>query len=211
MANIHLMDIINEYDTEEKCRKLLESVRWPDGVVCPRCANDHVSSIGTRNTYDCLSCRYVFSVTSGTALHKTHLPLRKWLLATYFMCESKKGMSANQLKRMLRTTYRTAWYLNHRIRHALAQVDLPTLSSVVEVDETWVGGKVKGKGRGYKGNKSIVVGITERDGGVVLQVAMNRSKKTLHEFVLSNVDPEVLAIFTDDWPAYKGLPKVEPA
>ena len=75
------------------------------------------------------------------------------------------------------------------------------------MDETWVGGKTKGKGRGYKGNKALVVGITERDGGVVLQVAMDRTRHTLHEFVLSNVDPEVLAIFTDDWPAYRGLPQ----
>ena len=158
-------------NSEDECRELLESVRWPDGVQCPRCENDNVSEIRTRTKYDCLRCCYVFSVTSGTALHKTHLPLRKWIIATYMMSESKKGMSANQLKRMLHTTYKTAWYMNHRIRNALSNVYTDKLSNTIEVDETFVGGKVRGMGQGYTGNKALVVGIVERKGDIVLKGA----------------------------------------
>ena len=120
------------------------------------------------------------------------------------MCESKKGMSANQLKRMLHITYKSAWYLNHRIRNAIAQAETPLLSNIVEVDETWVGGKVRGMGKGHTGNKAMVVGIVERKGKAILQIKEDRSRKTLHEFILSNID-EVDWIFTDDWPAYRGL------
>lgn len=207
VAKTDLIDILEGYNTEEQCRELLEGLRWPDGIICPRCGGDKVSDITTRSTYDCLKCRYVFSVTSGTALHKTHLPLRKWILATYLMSESKKGISANQLKRMLKTTYKTAWYLNHRIRNALANVYPEKLNQIVEVDETFVGGKARGMGQGYTGNKALVVGIVERKGDVVLKVRESRSREVLQEFVLSHLDPDVVAIFTDDWPAYRGLPK----
>ena len=108
---------------------------------------------------------YHFSVTAGTIMHDSHLPLRKWFAAIYLMCESKKGMSANQLHRTLGVAYRTAWYLCHRIREAMGNDPLsgPTLVGVVEVDETLVGGKVKGKGRRYTGNKTIVAGAIQRE------------------------------------------------
>ena len=204
---VTLIDLFEICSSEETCRNLLELIRWPYGTRCPRCENTYISKITTRNTYDCLDCRYVFSVTSGTALHKTHLPLRKWLIAVYMMCESKKGMSAHQLHRMLDTTYKTAWYLNHRIRHAMTNAQTHKLSNIVEVDETFVGGKTKGMGRGYKGNKSLVVGIAERNGKLILRIAGDRGRTTLQEIVLSNLSPDVVSIFTDDWPAYRGLPK----
>ena len=90
-----LFALLDSYDTEDKCRELLETLRWPNGIACPRCGNMELSFISTRNTFDCLSCNYVFSVTSNTAQHKTHIPLRKWFVATYLICESKKGISAN--------------------------------------------------------------------------------------------------------------------
>ncbi len=113
------------------------------------------------------------------------------------MCESKKGMSANQLSRMLKTTYKTAWFLNHRIRYAVSQTT-DVLRDIVEVDETFVGGR--------NSRKTIVVGITERKGRAVLEVKRNRKRKTLHRFVLENVDALINGIFTDDWIGYKGLP-----
>ena len=116
-------------------------------------------------------------------------------------------MSANQLHRMIGTTYKTAWYLNHRIRNAMANTQTHKLSNVVEVDETFVGGKVHGQGKGYKGNKSLVVGLAERNGKLILRIAGDRGRTTLQEIVLSNLSPDVISIFTDDWPSYRGLPK----
>ena len=97
----------------------LEELRWPKGVVCPRCGNESVSRIEKRHKYDCNSCRYQFSVTAGTLFHDSHLPLRKWFIAAYLICESKMGISAKQLQRTLGVSYKTAWYLCHRIRDAI--------------------------------------------------------------------------------------------
>lgn len=204
---INLVELIDRFHSEDACRAYIEDLRWPDGMACLRCGSTSVSRISTRDQLDCNSCRYRFSITSGTIFHDTHLPLWKWFLAVYTICESKKGVSANQIKRELGVAYKTAWYLNHRIRNAMVQVreDAPKLTDVIEADETWVGGKVEGKGHGYKGNKALVVGVVQRGGDVILQVVNDRTRKTLHEFVLSNTDPKAKAIFTDDWPAYKGL------
>ena len=172
-----------------------------------RCGSLSISRISTRNQLDCNSCRHRFSVTTGSIFHDTHLPLWKWFLATYTIIESKKGVSANQIKREIGVSYKTAWYLNHRIRNAMAQAreDTPKLTDIIEVDETWVGGKTEGFGHGYKGNKALVVGVVQRGGDVVLKVADDRTRKTLHEFILSHTDPKAKAIFTDEWPAYRGI------
>jgi transposase-like protein len=144
---------------------------------------------------------------TGSIFHDSHLPLPKWILATYLITESKKGMSANQMKRILGVSYKTAWYLCHRIRDAMAQaqVDAKPLSGIVEADETFVGGKAHGMGRAYKGNKAIVVGVVQRKGEIRLQVAQDRSRKVLQEIVVKNTAPETEAIYTDEWVGYSGL------
>lgn len=106
------------FHSDEKCREYLEGLRWPDGVACLRCRSTKISRSYKRNQFVCDSCAYNFSVTSGTVFHDTHLPLPKWFMAVYLMCESKKGISALQLKRILDVHYKTAWYLCHRIRAA---------------------------------------------------------------------------------------------
>jgi len=121
------------------------------------------------------------------------------------MIESKKGMSATQIKRSLDVAYRTAWYLCHRIRAAMRGAYPFPLKGIVEVDETWVGGKKKGMGRGYRGNKAVVVGAVQREGKIVLQVIPGTDRETLHGFIRENVADDTEAIFTDDWPAYKGI------
>src|SRR3954468_1697912 len=113
LKNMDLMKLMDECDTQDECRKILEELRWPQGVKCPRCQSDKISRIRKRFQYDCDSCRYQFSVTSGTIFHDSHLPLPKWFAAVFLMCESKKGMSALQIKRTLHTGYNTAWYLCH--------------------------------------------------------------------------------------------------
>ncbi len=202
---INLVELIERFHDEDRCRKYLEGLRWPDGLTCPRCGGETISHIKTRRQLDCDSCRYRFSVTAGTIFHDSHLPLWKWFLAVYLIIESKKGISANQLKRTIKVSYKTAWYLCHRIRAALNEVDAQLLRGIVEADETFVGGEVHDKGRGYRGNKTVVVGAFQRDGAIRLQVVRGRDRETLHGFIRENVAGDAQAIYTDDWKAYEGI------
>jgi transposase-like protein len=203
--DMNLVKLVEHFHSEKRCRVYLEQLRWTDGVTCPRCQSKSISEIRERNQYDCNSCRYQFSVTSGTIFHDSHLPLWKWFLAAYMMIESRKGVSANQIKRTIEVSYKTAWYLCHRIREAMT-VDNPTpLSKIVEIDETWVGGKRKNVGHGYKGNKVVVAGAAQRNGEARLQVIDDRSREVLREFIKKHVAPDAEAIYTDDWPAYDGI------
>ena len=203
----NLLTLIDHYGTDEACRELLERLRWPNGVACPRCGSQGISELRKRPVYDCNDCRYQFSVTAGTIMHDSHLPLRKWFIAIYLMCESKKGISALQLKRTLGVAYRTSWHLCHRIREAMANDPLegPTLFGVIEVDETFVGGKATGKGRGYRGNKTIVAGAIQRDGNVRLERIPDVRRKTLHGFIRRTIKDQAEAIYTDEWAAYAGI------
>ena len=202
---MNLMTLIERYHDEDACRSDLEALRWPDGVRCPRCEGDNIRNSYTRNQYDCGLCGYQFSVTSGTMLHDTHLPLQKWLVSTYLMVEGRKGVSANQLKRTLNVSYKTAWYLCHRIRAAMRDAYPSPLRGMVEIDETFIGGKVRGKGRGYKGNKTVVVGAVQRGGKIILEVIEGRDRESLHKFIETFTDDETEAYFTDEWAPYQGI------
>jgi transposase-like protein len=202
---INLVELIERFRSEDKCREFLEEIRWSNGVVCPRCGGKSISAISDRNQYDCNSCRYQFSVTAGTVLHDSHLPLWKWFLTAYMMIESKKGVSANQIKRTIGVSYKTAWYLCHRIRSAMADAVKEPLTGVLEADETLVGGKRRGMGRGYTGNKVTVAGVVQRGGGIRLKVIPDRTRETLHAFLRQHAAENAEAIFTDDWEAYKGI------
>ena len=117
---MNLPELIDKLQSESSCRRYLEKVRWPRGVVCPSCGDKGISRIVKRQVFQCNKCRRQFSVTSGTIFHDSHLPLRTWFLGIHRIGESKKGVSANQLRRELGITYKTAWYLCHRIRQAIA-------------------------------------------------------------------------------------------
>ena len=176
-GEMNLMKLMEQFGTDEKCRILLEKLRWPEGIRCVRCGSDKISHIYKRNQFACDACDYHFSVTAGTIFHDSHLPLPKWFAAVYLMCESRKGISANQLKRTLNVGYQTAWHLCHRIRKAVADADTSQLVGTVEVDETFIGGKAKNmhkkdrerkiKGRGPSG-KAMVLAAIQRGGGVRL-------------------------------------------
>ena len=198
---------MDDFNTDAKCRELLERLRWPNGVACIRCGSVSISEIEARGQFDCNACRYQFSVTAGTIMHDSHLPLRKWFLAIYLMCESKKCISALQLKRTISVAYKTAWYLCHRIREAMGNdpFDGPTLLGIVEVDETLVGGKTRGKGRVYKGNKTWVAGAIKRGGGIRLERIPNVQRATLHDFISRTVHDETEAIYTDELASYLGI------
>jgi transposase-like protein len=169
MQEMNLPKLIERFGSEDKCRAYLEELRWPESVECPRCASKKISRIADRSQYECSDCRYQFSVTAGTIMHDSHLPLWKWFLAIYLIVESKKGISAKQLQRMLSVSYKTAWYLSHRIRDAMGDDDEPPFKGIVEADETWTGGKRRGVGTGSKIGKTLIVGAVERSGEIACE------------------------------------------
>jgi transposase-like protein len=202
---IDLCQLIEQFSDEQSCRNYLERLRWHGHVRCPHCGGDKISSILKRDQYNCDndSCRYQFSVTTDTMFHDTHLPLVKWFLATFLICQSRKGMSANQIKRMLRVTYRTAWYLCHRIRAAMAAAEgSPKLGGIVEMDETYVGGKEHGGKRGRGTNKEVVIGIRQRGGNLRFFHAEDCKSGTLARYIKENISEDVEMLMTDDFKAY---------
>jgi transposase-like protein len=197
-----LTALLDRFRSEEKCRAYLEELRWPEGVRCPRCQSDKISRIVKRNQFDCDSCRYQFSVTAGTIFADSHLPLWKWFAAAYLIGESPKGVSANQLKRELGTTYKTAFYLTHRIRAAMKDENPIPLTGIVEVDETWIGGKRRGMGRNYHENNAMVLGAVERGGTVRLRVEQHNARRDLTKFIRDTVDPDAPRMMTAGWKGY---------
>lgn len=203
----NLINLIERYSDEEKCRKYLEALKWEKGIQCPRCASEKVSRILKRGQFDCDECRYQFSVTAGTIFHDTHLPLWKWFLAVYLMTESKKGISANQLKRSLAVSYKTAWYLCHRIRKAIEEAkDKPQLDGTVEVDETYVGGRYDRRRKRGPWENQPVIGLLERDGKFEARKIPTTSKTILTGIVRDRVSKRA-TVMTDELPAYKSVKK----
>jgi transposase-like protein len=200
-----LLEMLQKYGTDEKCREILTRLRWPEGVRCLRCGdNDRICYLESRKQFECGSCGYQFSVTTGTVFNDTHLPLEKWFAATYLLCEAKKGMSACQVQRTLGMSYKTAWYLCHRIRHAMMQTDRPMLSGKVEMDETFVGGMNRNKGQEHRwDNKEVVIGIRQRSGELRFFHADDVKSGTLRKFIQENISADVDVLFTDDYNAYK--------
>lgn len=205
-----LVDVISMFDTDERCRELLVRLRWPNGAECPRCKMPAVELATAKQLFYCKGCDYQFSVTSGTIFNDSHLPLQKWFLATLLLCESRKGHSANQMKRELGVSYKTAWYLCHRIRYAMTEVH-KMLDGTIEVDETYIGGKNWGKGqKGKFANKSVVIGIIQRGGALKFIHVKEGTSKAIREVLTEHVSEDVDVIVTDESVLYpSALPKTQ--
>jgi transposase-like protein len=189
-GELNLFALAQHFSDEDKAREFMEKLRWPDGPVCPHCGEINnayrlepkPSKKGThvrKGVWKCGGCREQFTVTVGTIFEDSHIPLSKWLLAYHLLCASKKGMSAHQLHRMLKVTYRSAWFMAHRIRYTMRQEPLSSkLQGIIEVDETYVGGKMrvgtyKPKDNYHRrkrpsavSNKAAVVSVLQRGGRV---------------------------------------------
>jgi transposase-like protein len=206
--DVNLISLIEKYGNEEVCRKTLEGLKWPDGIKCPRCGSEKISHIHKRDQFDCDACRYQFSVTAGSIFHDSHLPLWKWFLTVYLMIESKKGMSANQLKRSLGVSYKTAWYLCHRIRKAIEEAtgDKPKLDGIVEVDETYVGGKYDKRRKRGPYEKQPVIGLLQRDGTFEAKAIPTNGRKILVGVIKDRVC-KTARVMTDEYAGYKAINK----
>jgi len=195
-----------------KARELLESMLWPDGPVCPHCKNHKEKTITKlqpkegsktrKGLYACGACRKQFTVTIGTVLEDSHIPISKWLMAFFILSSSKKSISALQLSRMLKLSYKAAWFMAHRIRFGVSQ-EMPLyrlLKGVVEVDETFVGGKNDRKHK--MSSKTPVMALIEQDGQMRTRVVSSVSQNNINNVLRDCVATDA-TICTDEWPAYR--------
>lgn len=189
---------------DEKCRDRLTEIRWPNGVECPRCHSHHITHVYKRHQFNCADCQYVFSITAGTSFQDSPISLLTWFIIIYLVLENKDGVTTAQTCRMFGVAYKTAWFILMRIRNAMKPVYTRKLSGVVEVDEFFVGGQIKGMGQHYVGNKAHVVGAVERGGEARLKVIQHADGNTLKEFIEANVEPTA-RIITDEWKGYNGV------
>jgi transposase-like protein len=197
---------------ENAAREHFETLRWPDGPVCPHCGSvDSATELRGKSTrpgvYKCHGCKKPFTATVGTLYERSHIPLHKWLLATHLMCASKKGMSAHQLYRMLGFgSYRTAWFMAHRIREGMRELHpesggpLGGANKVVEVDESYVGGKARNR-KGKVPAKEAVVALVERSGRVRSHHVPEVTAKTLRPILKAQLDHRSY-VMTDEGTVY---------
>lgn len=207
---LNLINLASEYKDATKARALMETLLWPNGPVCPHCKNATDKPIyklqpakGSKTpardgVYKCGACRKQFTVTVGTVFEGSHIPISTWLMAIFIICSSKKAISAHQLHRMLGITYKTSWYMAHRIRFAFGN-DKRVLKGTVEVDETFVGGKGDMKTK-YK-RQTPVMALVERGGAmqvrVIASVTQHNVGKHLHDCIAKDA-----VVNTDEHPAY---------
>ncbi len=224
MEELDLSILSPHFHTPEAAVEYLEGLRWAAGRVCPHCGvcdsaeREHYRvqrKDSKRKLWKCFSCRKQFTVTVGTIFEDSHIPLHKWLLAFYLLCSSKKGMSALQLQRMLKVSYKTAWFMCHRIRWAMAEpAFIEKLSGVVEADETYVGGKARNRKKRYdqkpnanigRGkNKEAVMVVVERGGRARSQHIANVTSASVKGVIREHVDRSA-RVMTDAYPSYRGL------
>ena len=202
-----LKDFQARFRDEDACRKYLAACRWPDGYLCPRCRHAEAFELPRRLLRQCKTCGHQASVTSGTVLHRTRLPLTIWFWAAYLVTTYTPGISAVQLRRQLGISYESAWALLHKLRRAMVRPDREVLKEKVEVDETYLGGLEVGL-KGQLLEKALIVGAVEvrgkAAGRVRLQAVPDASARSLTGFVKTNVAPGAI-VLTDGWGPYLRL------
>ncbi len=211
----NLIEFQDRFPDEESCWRHLREVRWPEGFECPRCGEQESYFIRTRRLEQCRRCRYQASVTAGTIFHRTRKPLRVWFLGVFFLARHKKGISALQFQKDAGIgNYQTAWTMLHKLRSALGPRPEEKLTGLVEVDESYIGGKEPGLGGGRRlVGKTLVAGAVEHRehtaGRVRLAVLQGLTfKNDLGPFVCGSVDANNATVRTDAFQGYGSLGKV---
>lgn len=220
----NLIECMDYFKSPQVCREYLVNLRWSNGIACPHCGSTHVYTFKDGKTYKCAEkeCKMKFNVLSKTIFENTKIPLQKWFAALYLITSHKKGISSIQVGKDISVTQKTAWFMMHRLRFMFAAPALnKPLRGIVEVDETFVGGKLSNKrqhlpnfdrfkyykGKNYKGDvKDIVVGAVARDGRVITRVINAVSKENLFQFIKDNIKNGTMVV-TDELQQYKALPK----
>lgn len=199
------------FPSERRCLDYLRRMRWPHGFRCPRCEGRKAHRLRGRGLFQCAACRYQASLTAGTPLHATRVPLRTWFLAMFFVARHKKGISALQFQRTAGLgSYKTAWSLLHKVRSTLGRNPLFPLTGEVEADETYIGPRqVAGpRGRGAFGKTPVGIAVENRGphaGRVRLAVVEGVSSQELQSFVRGAIDARETTVRTDGLPSYRGL------
>ena len=225
--------------TDEQARAFLEQMRWPDGPQCPKCGAPEPYRItrksntknSVRSLYKCRACKRQFTVTVGTIFEDSKIKLNKWFAAIYLMCSSKKGISAHQLHRLLHITYKSAWFMCHRVREAANSELFQQLAGIVEADETYMGARTR---RGHPTyhervkdeieqglrpkparpspyqDKITVLGLVERGGSVVSRVIPKTTVEHVKPVVTKMIDVNDAVLVTDGHPVYRGMRAIMP-
>ena len=201
-----------QFANEANARKYLEALRWPDSPYCPHCGSLNATRLEGKahraGLVQCNDCREQYTVTVGTVFERSKVPLHKWLLCNHLICASKKGMSAKQIERMLGVTYKTAWFMCHRIREAMygatGNGPIGGANQVVEADETYVGGKAKNRAFRKPAPKKAVVALVEREGHVRSFHVANVTAKELRPLIVTTVD-RASHLMTDESMVYTSL------
>lgn len=209
-----LIEAVTYFSDLDVATDYVAKLRWPKGPVCPRCGGTEHSFLKTRRIWKCKSCKRQFSVKLGTIFEDSPLPLTKWLPAIWLAANSKNGISSHELGRALGITQKSAWFMLQRIRLAMQTGSFDRLDGVVEVDETYIGGKARNMHKGVRlarqrslkrqMGKTGIVGAIQRDGQVRAQVITDARHNTLHEFIDREVEYGS-SVFTDDFRSYHGL------
>jgi transposase-like protein len=212
-----LQEAIVYFSDQDVAIEFLRDIRWPNGVVCPKCGSKEVYYISTQRRWKCKSIhpKQQFSVKVGTIFEDSPIGLDKWLPAAWLVTNCKNGISSYELSRDLKVTQRTAWFMLHRVRHAMRLLSFEKLDGEIEADETFIGGKLtnmhkksKRKAQSKDGEnwgKTVVLGLLKRDGDVRAAVAPSRKKRPIHDHITANVKPGA-TLYTDEHNAYDGLP-----
>ena len=203
------------FHDEAKARQYLEALQWPQGPFCPHCGSFNATRLEGKKhragLIQCNDCREQFTVTVGTLFERSKVPLNKWLLCNHLLCASKKGMSAHEIHRLLGVTYKTAWFMCHRIREAMtnngnSEGPLGGPNTIVEADETFVGGKARNRAYRAPAPKKAAVALVERDGKARSFHVANVNAKTLRPLIVTNID-RASHLMTDEAPVYTRVGK----
>jgi len=204
----NIMEFEKRFNSEQECRRYFVKLRWPDGYICPHCSHNKAWET-SRGLYHCSKCGYESSITAGTIFQDTRKPLQLWFKAMWYVTNQKHGISALGLQRALGLgSYHTAWEWLHRLRHAMVRPGRDRISGIVEVDETYVGGKRSGKrGRGAEGKIMVLLAVQinrNRIGRIRLQCIPDASGDSLNRAIKESIEPGS-TVMTDGWEGYRQI------